>query len=169
MPLCPYCGAKVIEGDDECPECTHSLASLDLPEPASEVERALVNDRVDQLKPRAPLTATSDTPVAEVLKRMWEERIGCMLIVDDGVLSGIFTERDATQKLAADIESLATRPVSDFMSRDPETLEGTAKIVFAVQRMDLGGFRHVPLTDGNGAPTGVVSVRDVLRYLTAKF
>jgi CBS domain-containing protein len=34
--------------------------------------------------------------------------------------------------------------------------------------MDLGGFRHIPIVDAEGHPTGIISVRDILRYLTDK-
>jgi len=56
--------------------------------------------------------------------------------------------------------------VSQFMSTNPETLQADAKIAFAVHRMDLGSYRHVPVVDGQRRPIGVVSVRDILRYLT---
>jgi CBS domain-containing protein len=41
-----------------------------------------------------------------------------------------------------------------------------AKIAFAVQRMDLGGFRHLPIVQQQGDLIGVISARDILQYLT---
>ena len=41
-------------------------------------------------------------------------------------------------------------------------------MAFAVQRMDLGGFRHVPIVTADMQPVGVISVRDILTYLTGK-
>ena len=46
-----------------------------------------------------------------------------------------------------------------------EALQTTAKIAFAVQRMDQGGYRHLPIVAQDGELTGVISVRDILRYL----
>ena len=54
------------------------------------------------------------------------------------------------------------------MTKDPQSLPATAKIAFAVQRMDQGGFRHVPITGPDGRPASIFSVRDVLAYLTRK-
>ena len=54
------------------------------------------------------------------------------------------------------------------MTTNPESLDRSAKVAFAVQRMDLGGFRHVPIVDEEKRLTGVISVRDILHYLTEK-
>jgi CBS domain-containing protein len=54
------------------------------------------------------------------------------------------------------------------MTKNVQSLPPTAKIAFAVHRMDQGGYRHVPVIDENGKPLGVFSVRDILRYLTKK-
>ena len=54
------------------------------------------------------------------------------------------------------------------MTADPQTLVEDARIVFAIHRMDLGGYRHLPIVDSQGRLRGVISVRDLLRYLTEK-
>ena len=168
MVLCPYCGSKIIEGDDTCSECQASLADLHLPLPASEVERALLADRVGELQPNAPLAVAPQVPVGDVLQQMVDKSVGCMLVIEDGELKGIFTERDALMKLGPEVEDCRQRPVSEFMTTSPETLAATAKVAFAVQRMDLGGFRHLPIVGADGATQGLISVRDILRYLTDK-
>ena len=71
-------------------------------------------------------------------------------------------------KLNADAAELRDRPVSEFMTPNPETLQDSAKIAFAVQRMDLGGYRHVPIVSEEGNLHGIISVRDILRYLTER-
>ena len=48
----------------------------------------------------------------------------------------------------------------------PETLEIGAKVAFAVQRMEVGGYRHLPIVGDTGELTGIISVRDILQYLT---
>ena len=55
------------------------------------------------------------------------------------------------------------------MTEDPESLPEDAEIAWAVNRMSLGGFRHVPLVDGNGRPVGILSVKDVVNYLAEFF
>ena len=51
------------------------------------------------------------------------------------------------------------------MTAGPETLDLDDKIAFAIHKMDLGGFRHVPIMR-DGDVIGVISARDILRYLT---
>ncbi len=54
------------------------------------------------------------------------------------------------------------------MTTNPKQLQSDAKVAFAVQLMDLGGVRHVPVMGPEGNAEGIVSVRDILRYLTEK-
>lgn len=165
---CPFCEESVIEGDDICGECGHSLYNTHLPEPQSEVELGLLTDRVSMFDSRWPLVIRPTMPVREVLRLLVDNRIGCVLIAENGKLAGIFTERDALLKLNDRAVELGDRPVGEFMTKNPQTLPATAKIAFAVQRMDLGGYRHIPIVDGDDRPTGVFSVRDILDYLTCK-
>lgn len=166
---CPYCDADNIEGIDECEACGQPLSDMHLHVPASAVERALLKDRVGSLGPREPLPVPASAPVGEVLQKMVAGRVGCVVVVDKNRPVGIFTERDALMKLNTDIAQLRSRPVSEFMTVNPESLQTNAKVAFAVQRMDLGGFRHVPIVSEEGQLQGIISVRDILRYLTDQF
>ena len=168
MVVCPYCDSDNIEGDDICAQCGLSLSELHLPMPASRVERSLLKDRVSVLEPKAPCTVAPQTRVREVLKTLVSRGIGCVLVVDGRQLVGVFSERDALLKINCRVNELADRPISEFMTPNPETLAPNAKIAFAVQRMDLGGYRHVPIVNESGQAVGVISARDILRYLTEK-
>lgn len=168
MIKCPYCGAENIEGVDHCQECGQSLSDLYIAIPRTEVERSLSMDRIAELDPNAPVTVPPSTPVGDVLNQMVSASIGCVMVVEDGSLVGIFSERDALMKLNDRAAELFDRPVSEFMTDTPQTLSSEDKIAFAVQRMDLGGYRHLPIVDEEGSTAGVISVRDILRYLTEK-
>jgi CBS domain-containing protein len=98
---------------------------------------------------------------------MVDERIGCVMIADAGKLVGIFSERDALMKLNTDAPKYFNRPISQFMTSDPVTLETNDKIAFALHKMNIGGYRHVPILF-NGTLAGVISIRDILRYLTER-
>lgn len=161
---CPFCGYAVIEGSDECDECGHSLVHLSRPQPGSQAEARIINDRIRLLEPRVPILVGPQTSVAEVLQLLVERRIGCVIVAEAGYLLGIFSERDALFRLNTRYEDLVDRPIAEFMTHAPETLGPDDKIAFALHRMDVGGYRHIPiLTDG--ALTGVISVRDILRYV----
>ena len=73
----------------------------------------------------------------------------------------------AVSSVAPKIASTGT-PAAAAKCMPPESLEMNAKIAFAVQRMDLGGFRHVPIVDDRKHLTGIISVRDILKYLTER-
>jgi CBS domain-containing protein len=165
---CPYCDHEVIAGADECEACGQPLTESHLPVPATVVERALLSDRVSLFQGRQPLMVSPKTPVRECLKLLADHRVGCLLAEQDGKTVGIFTERDALLKLGDKASELGSRPLSEFMTSKVESLPPTAKIAFAVHRMDSGGYRHVPVVNNQGQTVGIFSVRDILRYLTTK-
>ena len=166
MITCPYCASENIKGSDECAECGQPLDDEYLAPPTTAVEKSLLKDRVNILMPRQPITVEATTPVGDVLRLLVERRIGCVVVAEGNKPLGIFSERDALRKLNVAAAELAGRPVSEFMTPKPQTLVASAKIAFAVQRMDLGGYRHLPIVDGGGDLVGIISARDILRHLT---
>lgn len=165
MLTCPFCESENIDGADECEDCGQPLIVMSMPRPATRLEKSLVKDRIEELEPREPLVCHADASVGWVIKLMYDHKVGAATIVDgDGRPIGIFTDRDALMRLGPDAASLADRPIADYMTRDPSTLEADDKIAFALHRMDLGGYRHVPITS-QGTVSGIISVRDILKYV----
>jgi CBS domain-containing protein len=167
MMICPYCQAENIEGADECVDCNEPLVDVGVRVPATSVEADLLRDRIERLWPKTPSTVPPDMPVGQVLKKMVDETIGCVMIVEGGELVGIFSERDALMKLNVDAAKFFNKPISQFMTPRPVTLETSDKIAFALQKMNVGGYRHLPILF-NGKLAGVISIRDILRYLTER-
>ena len=124
-----------------------------------------LTDRVSVLDPKPPITVESSMRVGEVLQFLVAKAIGCVIVVEAGQPVGIFSESDALMRLNTEVPDLKDHPVSEFMTRGPQTLEADAKIAFAIQRMDVGSYRHLPIVDDEGDLTGIVSVRDILQYL----
>src|SRR5438128_1858984 len=141
MIICPYCDAENIEGADECEACGEDLTAFSRRVPASRVEADLIRDRIERLWPKTPTTVSPDTPVGEVLNKMVDAKIGCVMVADRGKLVGIFSERDALMKLNTDASKFRDRPISQFMTADPVTLETSDKIAFALHKMNVGGYR----------------------------
>lgn len=166
MTVCPFCDHENIEGVDVCEECGQPLSDDYLQDPESEVERGLLNDRLDALDPNSPITVAPNVPTSDVIRMMVDRSIGCVLVVENDAIAGVFSERDALLKLNTESNALGKRPVSEFMTSKVDTLDNRAKVAFAVQRMDLGSYRHVPIVDANGKPQGIISARDILRYVT---
>lgn len=164
MTKCSYCGGSNLDGADTCEHCLEPLGEPGLGHVESDVERSLLHDKVVMLLPRKPIVVEPTLSVREVLQLLVERSIGCVLIVDEGRLAGIFTERDAIVRIGAAVEQVGDRPVADFMTANPETIEVDAQIAYALQRMDVGGYRHLPVMSADRV-VGVVSIRDILQYL----
>jgi CBS domain-containing protein len=167
MIVCPNCDSENIEGADACETCGATLTNLSVRLPTTSVEADLLRDRIERIWPKSPSTVPPDMPIGQVLKKMVGETIGCVMVVDSGRLIGIFSERDALMKINTDAPRLLDRPISQFMTRDPVTLEANDKIAFALHKMNVGGYRHIPILFG-GKLVGVISIRDILRYLTER-
>lgn len=165
MVRCPSCGQRNIPGVDLCDSCGHSLSELSHPKPNSPIERMILRDPVSVLEPRAPVVVPADTSVAQAIGFMSRHKVGCMLVMEHDTLVGIFTERDVLRKIAPRAKELAVLPIRDFMTPAPETLDLGDKVAFALHRMDVGNYRHVPILH-EGRVAGVVSIRDVLRYVS---
>jgi len=166
MVTCPFCKEENIDGVDECEQCQQPLGFLSKPRASSHVAHSLIKDRIHMLGPRPPQAVDVATPVGEVLQLMVKRAIGCVVVEESGQMVGIFTERDALLRLNTEFAALAARPVRDFMTAGPETIEADAPIAYALHKMDIGGYRHLPVMSGGGRVTGIISVRDIMRYIT---
>lgn len=166
---CPACGHENIPGADQCEECLQPLVDVDAPFVTSQVEQRILENPVSSLGPAEPVCVEAEGSLSSALQLMQQRQTGCLLVMQDGQLVGIFTERDAVMKVGADVFRLAEAPIRDLMTPDPETIDATASVAFALHKMDLGGYRHLPVMDADDHPTGVISVRDILRFLTEEY
>ena len=107
------------------------------------------------------VTAQKNSTVAETALLMRQCMIGAVIVVEEGRLSGIFTERDGLFRVIAQGRDPQTTPLGEVMTRDPETITADQPFGHALHMMYEGGFRHVPVVEGK-VPVGMVSARDVL-------
>lgn len=111
---------------------------------------------------RSLVTASQEMTVRAGCQLMAEKKIGALLIVEKDRIAGIFTERDALNKvLAAGLDPDGTK-LAQVMVRDLQTIRADKPLAYALHMMAEGGFRHVPVVDDNGVPLGMVSARDAL-------
>ena len=164
--ICPHCGYENIRGADECVGCQQDLTYLDEPSEAADsaVERAILEEPVRSLQPAPPVCVHPDSPVRDVIQTMLETKTASVLVMDSGDLVGIFTERDLLMDIAGREDAAGGDPIREWMTPNPVTVEGDDCVALAIHKMDVGGYRHLPVMEA-GRPEGVLSVRDIIRFL----
>ena len=135
---------------------------------SEEVKGHLLRERIHWLEPAQAISVEAGATVTETITLMREHHIGAVLVMEDGALVGIFTERDVLMK-AVGRDDLGVVAVRELMTAQPETLRLDEGIAFALNKMHLGGFRHVPVLDAEQATWRIVSVRDVTRWIVGLF
>jgi len=142
----------------------------DLDEPESALQGPLLTEPISTLKLGPAITVPLESTLQQTVQVMQEHHLGCVLVVDGrGVLKGIFTERDLLTKVAGRKLDWNAIAVSEYMTADPESLQRGDGIAWALNLMCIGGYRHVPLIDDDGRPTGVVSVKDIVEFIVDLF
>ncbi len=107
-----------------------------------------------------PLTMAPAACVRDACKRMQEHRAGSVLVTDErGQLVGIFTGRDAVNRVLAAGRNPDTTALADVMTPKPATMTPEKSAIEALRLMWDGGFRHIPVVDC-GKLVGVVSRGD---------
>ena len=110
-------------------------------------------------------TVEVEATVADAATLMGENAVGSVMILDGERLAGILTERDIVRALSSDYEA-PTRPVGEWMTRDPVTIAPDADARTALKVMLDGGFRHLPVVDGT-KPVGMISIRDIAGHMAS--
>lgn len=133
-----------------------------------ELSRNLRIDSVSRLNPGEPCEINADQTVAEAVDLLRERNTGCLLVVRDGTLVGVFTERDLLIRVLASNKPLSAL-VSEVMTPDPVTVEPKDPLRMAIKRMQTGGYRHLPVVDEASRPVGILSAKRIVHYLVEHF
>ena len=120
---------------------------------------------IRHLKPSKPVSIETGSTLKRVIQMLQNHRIGCVLVTSNNRLEGIITERDLSLRVLGCAVDTSTALVDDFMTPSPESLEMNDSVAFAVNRMSLGGYRHIPIVDSKTRPIGVISVKDIVNIL----
>jgi CBS domain-containing protein len=105
-----------------------------------------------------------DTPVTTCVRTMTAEKIGALIVMDGERLIGIFTERDALNKVLATGLDPASTKVSEVMTKDPYCIPPTTTVGEAMELVTSRRFRHLPIVE-NGKVLAVVSSGDLTHWL----
>lgn len=106
------------------------------------------------------------TTVAEVAALMTQRRIAAVVVVEDGRLAGIVTERDMTARVVAAGRDPAITDIADIMTANPDTLRPDQHPLDALRMMAERGYRHLPVVEENSAKViAMISVRDLYTFI----
>jgi CBS domain-containing protein len=161
---CPSCGTENLVGTEICDNCGADIFGNDVPQQAPAFKGELLGEHLNRLGSPPPVTVEREEPLDAAIARMQDVGVDCVLVVDNGQLVGIFTDRDALVKVAG--RPLQGSTVGEFMTPDPVVLRHDDPLAVAIHKMAVGDFRHIPLVE-DGRPTGVVTARDVFHHLAA--
>ena len=131
---------------------------------------SMIDERLRVLSRRQPVTVPPGTSLDDCLRAIRRTGTGDSVFVcdDDGRLQGVLTERDIFGRVVGgDID--LTQPVESLMTTSPRTLDLDETIREAIELMQTGRYRNVPMVDGDGRLVGVVRQTDILKYLAESF
>lgn len=141
------------------------LSNYEPVEYADVLERALVEETIAAIQTRPYVQISPDHAVYRALQVLAGLRISSLLVVQDGKLVGVFTERDTLQRVASRYREIHTMQVADVMTCDPVVVYETDPAATALGAIVAAGYRHVPVLDLQEQVVGVISPRRVLAFL----
>ena len=115
--------------------------------------------KVSEIMSTSLTTVGPESTLGEAATLMGGHQVGSVLVCEGEQLVGILTERDIVRALSTAFDA-PSRPVVEWMSKDPTTTTPEEEVKNALRTMVDGGFRHLPILEG-GQLVGMVSIRDV--------
>lgn len=149
-----------FQGSARTKTADNTTAAIGRLELRTEKARALATTQPGMVRP--------DSSLREALSQMRANGGDAVLVTDGTRLAGILTERDVLKRiLGAAVDD--SSPVSEYMTADPHTLSADASLLEAMQAMESGQYRNVPLVEADGSVVGLLRQHDVIGYLAEAF
>lgn len=117
----------------------------------------------DIVKNRELFHVEEDQTVAEVARQMTELHVGAILVLNEGQLRGVFSERDLMKRVVLERLDPEGTPVRDVMTQALATIDEGASVEDALQAMESNNCRHLPVTRGSRV-VAFLSMRDLMHY-----
>jgi CBS domain-containing protein len=129
--------------------------------------RLAESQTVGNIMSKPPVTIDAAQSIRDAIDLMIKKDTGCVAVMSQGQLRGIFTERDVLKRVA--VKGLDTKktPVQNVMTSNPVTLPHMALIGAVLEEMHKRHFRHIVILGDGRKLVGIVSMRDVLKYAKA--
>jgi CBS domain-containing protein len=145
---------EVLEGDEGEPEVGRHR----------DVGREMLETPLSELKRSPAVTVAPEATVARAAELMRKKKVGVLLVKKGARLLGLFSERDLVRR-AMEAKNWGRAPVQKFMTPSPETLKLSDPVAYALNKMSVLRYPHVPLVGKDGKPAGVISVRDIVDFI----
>jgi CBS domain-containing protein len=145
---------EVLEGDEGEPEIGRHR----------DVGREMLETPISELRRLPAVAVAPDATVARAAELMRKKKVGVLLVKKGQKLLGLFSERDLVRGAMAS-KGWGRAPVKKYMSASPETLKLSDPVAYALNKMHVLRYPHVPLVDKTGKPAGVLSVRDIVDFI----
>ncbi len=167
---CPACNFENIEGEDRCAQCLHTLHHAPIPKKKHDlIKDAMMSAPISELITGEDLLVASPSDkIDKVIKIFQEQKKNCVVVYQKKKLVGILSNRDILWKVAGKYKDMSKVTVDDVMTPNPEFVKADDPIAFVVNKMAMGGFRHVPVVDEAGRPLSIILIKDVLAYLAER-
>ncbi len=110
-----------------------------------------------------PATVSLLATVEDAVRTMTDKQVGAVAVIDEnGIVAGMFTERDVLAKFALSGRDARTTPVRELMSPMVEMATEETTPSEALQVMLERHYRHMPIVDDHGKVLGICSIRNIL-------
>ncbi len=135
----------------------------------SDLESVLLEDTLKEIQFTDVLVLDENASLYDAIRSMRQNGQGCVLATRADRLVGIFTEHDVLMKIVDTGIDLSRTHLSSYMTPDPVSLPADVGVAYALNKMVLEGLHRLPVVDSAGRPTGIVSMRDIVEYLSSLF
>ena len=136
------------------------------------MDARILQEPIHHLDPPLADRVNVELPLAEAITQMQEvtsehhRGIGALLVTQKGKLTGIITERDLVRRVISHKRDIKSLTAGQVMTAQPETLTAEDPIAFALNLMHLGHYRHIPLVNEENEPVGIITSKDIIKYIS---
>ncbi len=120
--------------------------------------------KISDVMTTSVVTSRPDETVVDAARKMAENRIGCVVVVDEkNTILGIVTEGDIVRRVVARGLDPASTVVETIMTRNPVTVYEDASLAAAAEIMREKGIGHLPVVNEKGRLVGIITRSDIVR------
>src|SRR6201982_1712604 len=124
---------------------------------------AILDSKGQQIKSVAP-----ETKLSAAINILAEKKIGALLVMDQGHIEGILSERDIVRVLGERGAEVLEEPVSAVMTRKVISCRQSDTVSAIMEMMTLGKFRHLPVVEGDRV-VGLISIGDIVKWRVQEY